>query len=111
LFGGIYFALTYVTGQGIKVQQGKPTFLDCVYFSVVTISTLGYGDIIPIGASRVFACIETIFGLTFVGYAISQIVSARQEALIEYLTKKAIIQTYEEYLEQIVDAKELIADR
>jgi len=33
-----------------------------LYFSVVTFTTLGYGDIIPLGISRLFAGIEALLG-------------------------------------------------
>ena len=38
------------------------TFLECLYFSVVTFTTLGYGDIVPIGAARPFAAFEAFTG-------------------------------------------------
>ncbi len=38
-------------------------FLDCLYFSVVTFTTLGYGDFQPaVGASRFFVSVESIVG-------------------------------------------------
>ena len=38
------------------------TFLECLYFSVVTFTTLGYGDIVPIGSARPFAAFEAFTG-------------------------------------------------
>lgn len=112
VFGCIYLILNQFQNNGLKSQTNSLiTFWDCIYFSIVTMSTLGYGDIVPIGLSRLLASIEAIFGLAFVGYAISQVVSAKQEALIEYLAKDRIVQTYDECLAMIKDAKELIADR
>lgn len=37
-------------------------FLSCLYYSVVTFTTLGYGDITPIGISRAIAAIEAFTG-------------------------------------------------
>ncbi len=37
-------------------------FLECLYFSVVTFTTLGYGDLVPIGASRPLAALEAFTG-------------------------------------------------
>jgi len=38
-------------------------FLDCLYFSVVTFTTLGYGDFQPaVGVSRFFVSLESIIG-------------------------------------------------
>jgi len=37
-------------------------FLNSFYFSVVTFTTLGYGDVLPIGISKLFAGIEALLG-------------------------------------------------
>jgi len=37
-------------------------FLNSLYFSVITFTTLGYGDILPIGISKLFASIEALMG-------------------------------------------------
>ena len=37
-------------------------FISCLYYSVVTFTTLGYGDITPIGISRAIAAIEAFTG-------------------------------------------------
>jgi hypothetical protein len=112
LFGVAYLLLNQHSGQGLKASDGATvSYLQCVYFSVITITTVGYGDITPLGWSRVFASTEAIFGLTFAGYAISQVVSLKQEALVEYLTTDRITQTYDQCLERISEAREIIADR
>lgn len=38
------------------------TFFKTLYFSVVTFTTLGYGDLVPVGPSRVVAAIEAFAG-------------------------------------------------
>jgi hypothetical protein len=37
-------------------------FFNCVYYSVVTFTTLGYGDYVPVGFSRAIAAIEAFTG-------------------------------------------------
>lgn len=37
-------------------------FLVCVYYSVITFTTTGYGDIFPLGAARVVAALEAFTG-------------------------------------------------
>ncbi|MEW6990930.1 ion channel [Colwelliaceae bacterium 6441] len=37
-------------------------FLSCLYYSVVTFTTLGYGDFTPVGVSRAIAAIEAFTG-------------------------------------------------
>lgn len=41
-------------------------FFKGLYFSIITLSTVGYGDIVPVGAARIFAPIEGLLGL-FIG--------------------------------------------
>jgi hypothetical protein len=44
-----------------------PSFADFVYFSVVTMSTVGYGDVIPANTiTRSLACIEVVLGVGWV---------------------------------------------
>lgn len=63
----------------------KPSFVDCVYFSVVTISSLGYGDIRPIGWGRLIAGFEVTSGLVIIGMWISYLSSRRSEVLTRRL--------------------------
>ncbi len=55
--------LYYLTGsvEGLKVALSS--FLDYEYFSIVTATTLGYGDYHPIGIGRIFASLEALFGM------------------------------------------------
>ena len=41
----------------------KDDFLLCLYTSVITFTTLGYGDVRPIGLSRIFASLEAGLGI------------------------------------------------
>jgi hypothetical protein len=43
---------------------------------------VGYGDVVPVGATRALAIAESIAGLVIFGCVISKFVSRRQEALI-----------------------------
>ena len=59
------------------MEFGKPyniTFSDTVYFSTTTITTLGYGDITPVGIFRFFVVIEVFMGLIYTGSIIYFIV-------------------------------------
>ena len=52
------------------------------YFSGVTLTTLGYGDISPVGFGRVIAVFLAIFGLTIIAILIAKISSERQSTLL-----------------------------
>lgn len=49
---------------------------DAVYFSTVTFSTLGYGDIIPSREWRIFAAIEGMNGFILIGWSIAYLIAA-----------------------------------
>lgn len=43
-------------------EEGGESFLDYLYFSGVTILSVGYGDLVPIGTARFFALIQAGLG-------------------------------------------------
>ncbi|MDH5299935.1 MAG: pentapeptide repeat-containing protein [Gammaproteobacteria bacterium] len=45
-----------------NIDMALYDFAQCVYYSIVTFTTLGYGDITPIGYSRLVAAIEAFVG-------------------------------------------------
>jgi hypothetical protein len=54
----------------------RATFL---YFSMVTLTTLGYGDIVPISApARMFAALESATGVLYIAITVARLVSAYQ---------------------------------
>lgn len=111
IFGLAYLLAGMVGGGLVEKDTSSLGFWDCLYFSTVTITTLGYGDITPSGLSRVVASLEAVFGLVFVGYAVAQIVSLRESGLIEYLANEKFIESYKDCLSLLSDSKELIGDR
>lgn len=56
-------------------QQETITFEDALYFSTVTLTTVGYGDISPLGINRLLAGFEAFLGMTvniaLLGYVLS----------------------------------------
>jgi len=52
------FPFLYFVFHGVIVNS----FFDYFYFSIVTATTLGYGDYHPVGMGKVFASLEAIFG-------------------------------------------------
>ncbi|HEX7286532.1 MAG TPA: potassium channel family protein [Candidatus Angelobacter sp.] len=77
LFAMLYW-LAGRYGQGPVSGDRSVSFRDCVYFSVVTFSSLGYGDILPRGISKVFASVEVFFGLALFGIFIAKLSSSKQ---------------------------------
>ncbi|MDM7983263.1 MAG: potassium channel family protein [Maricaulis sp.] len=66
----LVFALAY-RHFGISGADSKGDYL---YFSIVTFTTLGYGDMSPIGPARYFANIQALSGFLFVPLIVSQVI-------------------------------------
>jgi hypothetical protein len=62
-FFGLRFAGEFqVFTMDKTLEQNTIFFFECLYYSVVTFTTLGYGDFIPVGFSRVIAALEAFTG-------------------------------------------------
>ena len=72
--------------MGLK-DSSSPTvsFWSCLYFSVVTFTSLGFGDLVPTGAGRFFAGVEVVLGLAIFGLAVSKLSSYKQSYLLNQL--------------------------
>ncbi len=79
-----YYMLTPL-GHGLVATYTEEHigFLDALYFSTITITSLGYGDLRPVGFGRFLAASEVVFGLTVVGVAIAKLASERQGFLLK----------------------------
>ena len=104
-FGILYFSLTiYLPDHGIVSNSKQINLLNSIYFSMVTITSLGYGDIIPIGFSQMLAVTEVIFGLFIFGLILSKIVSVRQQKIINNMYSNLQImhlRTYRDRLREL----------
>ena len=47
------------------------SFLHCLYFSAETYTSLGFGDLLPVGPVRLLAGTETLNGLLLIGWTAS----------------------------------------
>nr|WP_158736476.1 ion channel [Alteribacillus sp. YIM 98480] len=66
-FAVLYYVISLETVV-LKVNDptGEPadhSFLNLVYYSGVTILSVGYGDLVPVGSARFFSLIEAAIGL------------------------------------------------
>lgn len=50
------------------------SFDECLYFSFITFTTLGYGDLHPTGITRFIAAIEAVLGVALMGYFLALLV-------------------------------------
>jgi hypothetical protein len=86
--GVVYWLVSFFPNHGLR-EQGQPlshganALLEAVYFSFVTGLSIGFGDIVPVGAVRVVAVLQGGVCLLVFGAIISKLVSGRQEELTE----------------------------
>ncbi|MDR3628058.1 MAG: potassium channel family protein [Ignavibacteriaceae bacterium] len=78
----ILFAICYSVfspgDNGIRtIIQERFDFGKSIYFSLVTISSLGYGDMQPMGISRWLSVCEVLLGLSIMGMLIAKLTSSR----------------------------------
>jgi hypothetical protein len=70
LFGlALWSVLRWPECGGIPAHA--PHLFDAVYFSAVTYSTVGYGDMIPVGPVRFLAGTESLVGLVLITWSAS----------------------------------------
>ena len=72
-----YLLSKYRPEQGLisSCRVAGTTFWDALYFSIATETTVGYGDLSPVGISRFVACAQVICGLVLAGMTVSKLSS------------------------------------
>jgi hypothetical protein len=71
LFAAAYFVLRDRFGLGTFGGEFNDSFFSFMYYSAETYTSLGFGDIFPIGAIRMFTGIEALTGLVMIGWTAS----------------------------------------
>src|ERR1019366_942928 len=85
--GTLYWLATLLDGHGL-IENGAPIdtglkgLLTALYFSFVTATSVGYGDVLPRGVARLLAVIEAVSGLLIFGAVVAKFVSRRQDELV-----------------------------
>jgi len=75
LFAVVYAALDYLSvGSMLAQYKNQNSLFDYFYFSVVTFTTLGYGDIVPVTIiEKIIVGVEVLLGFTMLGIFINLI--------------------------------------
>ncbi len=84
LLGGVFFGVLYhAVGQawpgsfGVSGAGAGLNLPDSIYFSFVTLATLGYGDVVPVTeVARGLAVIEAVIGQLFLAVMIARLVGS-----------------------------------
>lgn len=71
-YGLAYWVLVMIPGTGfVHGVYGMDRLFDAVYLSAITYSTVGFGDLAPVGAIRLVAGLEALTGLLMVTWSAS----------------------------------------
>ena len=71
----VYAVALYLLGgiPGVGHLKGEPDFslINVIYFSAETYTSLGFGDVTPVGAMRLLVGVEALNGLLLIGWSAS----------------------------------------
>ncbi|MGV8916559.1 MAG: potassium channel family protein [Pseudomonas sp.] len=70
-FALVYFLMIAAGGWGTLEGKFDGTLMDCVYFSFTTFTTLGFGDIEPVGNLKYLTGLEALTGLVLITWTAS----------------------------------------
>lgn len=71
LFALAYYFMPHVPGWGELRGSFDGSLMDCIYFSYTTFTTLGLGDIEPLGKIRYLVGLESLTGLVLITWTAS----------------------------------------
>lgn len=71
VFAFAYYFMNHAKAWGHLTGNFDGSLLDCVYFSFTTFTTLGFGDIQPVGDLRFLTGIESLTGLVLITWTAS----------------------------------------
>lgn len=71
VYGMTVFVLVRYAGVGSLTGAAGFSFINCLYFSAETYTSLGFGDLTPAGPVRLLAGVEALNGLLLIGWSAS----------------------------------------
>lgn len=76
VFAGQDYGISWISGLGISDESVATRYIAACYWAVVTISTVGYGDITPTNETEVLMTIILVFiGVSMYSYILSRLTS------------------------------------
>ncbi len=86
LCGSVYYIITVNSPQNGLIgfnEASITTIFDGVYYSFITAASVGLGDIIPLGASKMITIVQSLIGLLVLTLLISEIIHGEEGDLIK----------------------------
>jgi hypothetical protein len=71
IFGGAYFYLVSSDGHGSLLANHSIGLFDSIYYSAVCFTTLGLGDVVPVGPVRFMTGTEALTGFVLIAWSAS----------------------------------------
>lgn len=101
-FGVVYWLAGLLHHSGLLeagrwIDGSEHGFLSAIYFSFVTVTSVGYGDVVPRGLARVAAVTEAVTGLLIFGAVVAKFVSRRQDEVVREIHRV----TFDERVDRI----------
>ncbi|MBU3940434.1 MAG: potassium channel family protein [Nanoarchaeota archaeon] len=93
----VLFNLSSFNYHQIPITGNLNGFLNLIYFSFITFTSTGFGDIVPMGIAKGFAIIEIFLGLLIFGMIVYKLVSVKQDMILEEVYSLSL----EEYVNRI----------
>lgn len=111
----IFYGLTYVAlipifafiylllpSESFKSVLSMDSYLTCLYYSTVTITTLGYGDITPISViAQVLIILETVLGVTTIGLFLNSLSLQKSKEISAREKEKAKNEKFKQECEKL----------
>jgi hypothetical protein len=91
------WGLAFLREGDRRILADVPGLFTALYFSFVTATSVGFGDVVPVDAARVVAIAEAVVGLLMFGAVVSKLVSRRQEEVVHEIHRIA----FEERLDRV----------
>jgi len=73
--------------QGLLNLETLRLIGNSLYYSIITSTTTGYGDIVPMGLSKILASIQSIVGFFLLAVFVTKLVSQQQELAVRQMHK------------------------
>lgn len=71
IFSVAYYLMNSTEGWGSLTGNFDGSLMDCVYYSFTVYTTLGFGDIFPLGSLRFLTGLESLTGLLLITWTAS----------------------------------------
>lgn len=76
LWATLYLAIDAFSPGSIQIGHSADRQTELLYFSLITLSTIGYGDIVPLGGeARILAALEGVTGVLYIAITVALLVS------------------------------------